>query len=44
MLRFDRDLTNQDDEVGLTYRIHEYVGLEYIVSDHDQWLRIIGYL
>ncbi len=44
MLRIDRDLTNHDDEVGLTYRIHEYIGLEYIVSDHDQWLRVIGYL
>lgn len=44
MLRLDRDLTNHDDEVGLTYRIHEYIGLEYVVSDHDKWLRVIGYL
>ncbi|MCH4179088.1 MAG: hypothetical protein LKF47_04380 [Megasphaera sp.] len=42
--RYDRDVTHKDDEVGLTYRLHEYVGLEYIVSDHDHWLRIIGYL
>ena len=44
MLRFDRDLTNHEDEIGLTYRVHEYIGLEYIVSDHDNWLRVIGYL
>ena len=44
MLRLDRDMTNREDEVGLTYRMHEYIGLEYIVSDHDQWLRVIGYL
>ncbi len=44
MFRMDRDLTNHEDEVGLTYRIHDYLGLEYIVSDHDHWLRIIGYL
>lgn len=43
-LRIDRDLTNHDGEVGVTYRIHDYVGVEYIVSDHDQWLRLIGYL
>lgn len=43
-LRLDRDLTHQDNEVGILYRIHEYVGLEYIFSDHDQWLRVIGYL
>jgi hypothetical protein len=42
--RYDRDFTHRDDEVGLTYRLHEYIGLEYIVSDHDHWLRIIGYL
>lgn len=42
--RYDKDLTHRDDEVGLTYRLHEYIGLEYIVSDHDHWLRIIGYL
>ena len=33
-----------DYEVGLHYRVDDYVGLEYIVSDHDAWLRIIGYL
>lgn len=42
--RMDRDLTHHDGEVGLTYRLHDYLGLEYIVSDHDQWLRVIGYL
>ncbi|WP_370849764.1 hypothetical protein [Megasphaera sp.] len=43
-LRLDRDLTHDDSEVGLHYRVDDYVGLEYIVSDHDAWLRIIGYL
>ena len=43
-LRYDRDLTHDDSEVGLHYRVDDYVGLEYIVSDHDAWLRIIGYL
>lgn len=43
-LRLDRDLTHHDNEVGLIYRIHDYVGVEYVVSDHDHWLRIIGYL
>lgn len=43
-LRYNRDLTHDDSEVGLHYRVDDYVGLEYIVSDHDAWLRIIGYL
>lgn len=43
-LRYDRDLAHDDSEVGLHYRVDDYVGLEYIVSDHDAWLRIIGYL
>lgn len=42
--RFDKDLTNHDEEAGLLYRLHEYVGLEYIISGHDTWLRVIGYL
>lgn len=43
-LRIDRDMTHHENEVGLMYRIHEYIGLEYIISDHDHWLRIVGYL
>ena len=43
-LRYDRDLTHTENEVGLQYRVDDYVGLEYVVSDHDHWLRIIGYL
>lgn len=42
--RYDNDLTHHDEEVGFTYRLHEYLGLEYIISDHDRWLRVIGYL
>ena len=42
--RYDRDLTHHEDEAGLTYRFHEYVSLEYLISDHDTWLRVIGYL
>lgn len=43
-LRIDRDMTHHENEVGLMYQFHEYVGLEYIVSDQNYWLRIIGYL
>lgn len=43
-LRFDHNFTHVDDEFGLAYRLHEYLSLEYIVSDHDYWLRIIGHL
>lgn len=43
-LRFDWDISNHDEELGINYRLHDYVGLEYIVSEHDQWLRVIGYL
>ena len=43
-LRIDRDMTHHENEVGLMYRLHDYIGLEYIISDHDHWLRIVGYL
>ena len=43
-IRLDWDMTNHDEEIGINYRFHDYIGLEYILSEHDQWLRIIGYL
>ncbi|WP_231391303.1 hypothetical protein [Megasphaera vaginalis (ex Srinivasan et al. 2021)] len=42
--RYDHDLTHHDNEFALGYKIHDYIGLEYVVADHDQWLRVIGYL
>lgn len=43
-LRIDRDMTHHENEMGLLYRFHDYMGLEYIISNHDHWLRIVGYL
>lgn len=43
-LRLDRDLTHENTEVGVSYRYDDYLGFEYVVSDHDHWLRVIGYL
>lgn len=31
-------------EWAIGYRPREYIGLEYVRADHDQWLRLIGYV
>lgn len=31
-------------ELALGYRPREYIGLEYVRAEHDQWLRLIGYV
>jgi len=29
-------------EVGLRYKVHDFVSLEYIVNGQENWLRLIG--
>jgi hypothetical protein len=42
--RIERNLRDKNNEIGLAYDVHEYVTLEYIVGDHENWLRVIGHL
>lgn len=43
-LRWEHGFRNSHDEFGFGYRFHEYVGVEYVVNDDDNWVRLIGYL
>lgn len=43
--RYDRDFREGNNEYGLSYRIHNYMTLEYVYTDDDgKWLRLIANL
>jgi hypothetical protein len=44
-LRYDRNFKTRDNEFGFSYKIHNYMTLEYVYNDKDgKWLRIIANL
>lgn len=44
-VRYERDLREKENEYGLSYRIHNYMTLEYVYNDEDgKWLRLIANL
>ena len=42
LLRYEYRWTDQRGEVGLRYRLHDFLSLEYVVDSRDNWLRLIG--
>lgn len=42
LLRYEYAFADQTEEIGLRYKIHDFVSLEYIINDNDSWLRLIG--
>lgn len=43
-LRLQRDLRAKHNEFGLRYDVHNYLSLEYIFDNKDNWLRLIGHI
>lgn len=44
-LRYDRDFQAGENEFGLSYRIHNYITVEYVYNDEEgKWLRLIANL
>ncbi len=44
-LRFDRDLKKKVNEYGVSYRLHNYLAMEYVYHTQDgKWLRLIANL
>ena len=45
MLRYDRNFPKNENEFGLSYKIHNYMTLEYVYNNEDgRWLRLIANL
>lgn len=43
--RYDRDFKKKENEYGLSYKIHNYMTLEYVYNDEEgRWLRLIANL
>lgn len=43
-LRYDRDFREESNEFGLSYKVHNYLTLEYVYTDDGKWLRLIANL
>lgn len=44
-LHYDRDFKERENEFGFSYKIHNYITLEYVYNDEDgKWLRLIANL
>lgn len=43
-LRAERTPRTGYNEIGLRYKIHDYVSVEYIFTDDNKWLRLVGNL
>lgn len=42
--RVERTPRTRYNEIGLRYKLHDYLSLEYIVTDDNNWLRLVGNL
>ena len=43
-VRAQRDFEIKRNEFGLAYDLNNYLTLEYVVNEDDNWLRLIGYI
>lgn len=43
-LRLEHASSTDGDEIGLRYKIHDFLSAEYVVGEHENWLRLIGHL
>lgn len=43
-LRIERTPDTQNNEVGVRYRLHDFMSIEYIYDNHDRWIRMVGNL
>lgn len=43
LLRFEHTPSLEFNEVAVRYKVHDFVGLEYVINDKDNWLRMVGY-
>ena len=42
MLRYEYRWADQIGEVGIRYKLHDFLSMEYVISNNDSWLRFIG--
>ena len=42
-LRYEYNSGLKSGELGIRYRLHDFLAAEYIVGRHENWLRFIGF-
>lgn len=42
LLRYEYRFADHLGEVGLRYQLHDFLSLEYVIDNEDNWLRVIG--
>lgn len=43
-IRFDRSSEQEDDEIGLRYKLHDFLSAELVHRPHENFIRVIGQL
>ncbi len=43
LLRFEHTPSREFNEFAVRYKLHDFVGVEYVIDDNDSWLRMVGY-
>lgn len=43
-MRLERTVKTGDNELGLRYKLHDFLSAEYIIGKDDRWLRLVGHL
>lgn len=43
LLRVEHIPEENFNEFAVRYKLHDFFGIEYVVNDHDNWLRLVGY-
>jgi len=40
--RLERTPGTGNNEVGIRYKLHDFISAEYVFTNHDSWLRLVG--
>lgn len=43
LLRFEHTPSREFNEFAVRYKLQDFVGVEYVINDDDNWLRLVGY-
>ncbi|MBP2645309.1 MAG: hypothetical protein H6Q75_749 [Firmicutes bacterium] len=44
LLRLERTTVSHNNELGLRYKLHEFLSAEYVITNDAKWLRLVGNL
>lgn len=44
LLRFEENIRNHDNQLAVRYKLHDLLGIEYVLDRNDHWLRLVGNL